>query len=484
MRFNPFSKIKHSELVGIDLSNNCLKIAHLRASEIVSLLSKDVSGLSDEEVSRAIKGLYAELKAKGPRVISVIPSTMLITKNIEIPSVNPQEIKDIINLQAGRHTPYSREEIVVDYIEIGNYKHSYTKILLVIVARSVLKKQFDIISKAGLKLENVLLASEGVSISAQKLLKAESSNFPAAIANIDSLSTDFTVVFKNKLVFIRSIPIGASALIEDKERFQLRFSEELKRSLEAYQSEDIEKVPTQLILTGVSGDWRQLEVVLGEAIHLPVQVMPYFKNLVIKGAAGKAVADTEKVSFLNVISCLLACEETKINLIPEEIKLKKAIEERGRDLIKTGIFIISACILIFFIMMSKIYFKNTYLASLNSKYQSFEEEARKLESDFAKSMMIKDYLSKRGFSLEVLVELYNTTPLEIEFNDIKFEDQGKLTVKGTAESTSKVFSFVDTMEKSKYFKDVKTKYTTKRREGLKDLTDFEIDCLLVRQIRK
>jgi hypothetical protein len=30
------------------------------------------------------------------------------------------------------------------------------------------------------------------------------------------------------------------------------------------------------------------------------------------------------------------------------------------------------------------------------------------------------------------------------------------------------------MNKSKYFKDVKTKYTSKRKEGAKDVTDFEI----------
>jgi hypothetical protein len=41
---------------------------------------------------------------------------------------------------------------------------------------------------------------------------------------------------------------------------------------------------------------------------------------------------------------------------------------------------------------------------------------------------------------------------------------------------SVVFSFVDSMEKSKIFKDVKTKYTSKRKDGTKDVADFEITC--------
>jgi len=43
---------------------------------------------------------------------------------------------------------------------------------------------------------------------------------------------------------------------------------------------------------------------------------------------------------------------------------------------------------------------------------------------------------------------------------------------------SEVFSLVDSMEKTENFKDVKTKYTAKRKDGSRDLVDFEIYCLL------
>ena len=38
-----------------------------------------------------------------------------------------------IDLQAGRHTPFSREEILMDYLNIGTYRKNYTEVLLVIV---------------------------------------------------------------------------------------------------------------------------------------------------------------------------------------------------------------------------------------------------------------------------------------------------------------------------------------------------------------
>jgi hypothetical protein len=45
---------------------------------------------------------------------------------------------------------------------------------------------------------------------------------------------------------------------------------------------------------------------------------------------------------------------------------------------------------------------------------------------------------------------------------------------------STVFSFVENMGKSRYFREVKTKYTTKRQEGKKDVTDFEVNALINR----
>jgi Tfp pilus assembly protein PilN len=276
--------------------------------------------------------------------------------------------------------------------------------------------------------------------------------------------------------------MGTQHLVSEKERFLVRFTEEIKRSLEAYQSESIEKIPNMLILTGAVQDLKELEDTLNNTLHFPIKSVPYFRNLIISEEVIKATSSIRRVSFLNVIASLLAYEEMKVDLVPDEIKMRKSIEQRGRQLIKTGILVLSIFVLIFSILTSKIYFKTAYLSNLDKKYRPLEQEAKVLENDFEKINMIKQYLSSRGFSLEVLSELYNMVPLELELNDIRFDEQGKFSIKGTAESMSMIFSFVDAMKKSKYFIDVKTKYTTKRKEATRDVADFEIACLLNRKV--
>jgi hypothetical protein len=262
--------------------------------------------------------------------------------------------------------------------------------------------------------------------------------------------------------------------MSEKEKYEMRFVEELKRSLDAYQSENIEKSHNMLVLTGAIEEIKGLEATLTDNLQLPVKAIPYFRNLLISDEALKAASLAKRLSFLNVIAPLLAWEEIKVDLIPEEIKLRKSLEERGKDLIKTGIFILTVLGLICIILISKIYFKSAYLKNLYASYQTLNQEAEKLERDFTKVSLVRNYLSGRGYSLEVLSELHNIAPLELEINDIRYEKEGKFNIKGTAESMSTVFSFVDNMEKSKYFKDVKTRYTSKRKEGSKDMTDFEI----------
>lgn len=482
LKFNPLSGMHQRELVAVSFSEDSLKLALVKVSpvkkELVYFASRKTSGMSDNDIIDLISSSFDEMGVNCPDVVVVIPTHMVITKNIEIPSTDPGEIQEIINLQAGRHTPYTREEIIVDYINIGTFKHSYTKALLVIVAKSAVKKQFDIIFRSGFEPGKVFLASEGMAWSAQKLFKTETQSAPVGMVHVDEECSDFTVVYKNKPIFVRNISIGARHLTEEKEKYQLRLIEELKITREAYQSEDIEQNPQSIVLTGAVEEMDFLQSALSLALAVPVRTMPYFKNIALGGAAKKLPASAKKVSFLDIIAPLLAWEWMKVDLIPEEVKVRKSIEERAKHLMKTGIYSLTIVVLFFFIFISKIYVKGEYLKKLENKYGGINIEARELEESFGKITLIRNFQARRGYSLGVLSEMYDMIPPDIELNYIRFDDQGKFSIRGTAKSMSTVFSFVDRLKRSEYFSVVETRYTTKRKEELKDVVDFEISSMI------
>ncbi len=478
------SGISHREYVGVDISDDNMRLAHVKVlpnkKEILNLVLRNIADMSDDNIVKNVRSAFGALKAKNPHVVSVVASHQAITKNIEIPSTKPNEIREIINLQAGRHTPFSREEIIVDYIEIGTYKHSYTKILLIIIARNTVKRQFDILERAGIRVEKVTLSPESITWFVPRILRISTMDSPVTVLHVDEFASDFTIILRNKPIFVRSIPMGVRRLSEGGENANIKFVDEIKRSLESYQSEDIEKSPTMLVLTGATKGLRSFEETLNNNLHLPIRSLPYERNLPLSEKTKSVLSEEQHVSFLSVISSLLAIDDLKVDLIPEEVKVRKLLEQRGKELVKTGIYLLTIIILIFFLLVSKIYFKSAYLKKLDEKYNTLNIEARQLEKEFVKVSMIKNYLSKRGFALEVLATLYDVAPVDLKVSDLRYDIDGKFVVKGTAESMSTVFSLVDSMEKTPYFKDVKTRYTTKRKEGLRDVTDFEINCLLDR----
>lgn len=474
-----FSALNTKEYIGIYCSASRLKIAHVQAvfnkKELAHLASHSIAGAAENDLVKIIKRSFDECKAKNPDVLCIIPAQAVITKNIEIPSTEAREIKEIINLQAGRHTPYSREEIIVDYIDLGAYKNSYTKILLVIITANSIKKQLDLLDKAGIKAKRVVFAMEGMACFLQKILQVESNSFPVALIHIDEGWTDFAVIARNKPVFLRNIPIGAECLIQEKEKYEAKFIEELKKSLEAYQSEDIEKMPQLVAVTGATEELTDWQPALQAAFYMPIKYVSYFKSEIITPAFFRQAAGiTKKVSFLDVIAPLFAREEIKVELIPEEVRLKASLEERGRELIKTGILIFAIFILIFFLCLSMLYGKNSYVQKLGEKYRQLNQEAQELRKDSDKNDLIKKYVLHHGVSVELLAVLYEIVPIEAELNDIRFEKQGKFLIRGAAASRSTVYDLEDAMRKSKYFTEIKIGQTSSRKEGAKDVIDFEI----------
>ncbi len=477
----PFKRAGEDLMVGIDFSSHTLRFLTLRVSphkvEVTRLVNRPIGGLSDEEIAKTIRAAAAELKLANATVIDVLASSLVITKNIEIPSTNPSEIKEIIGLQAGRHTPYSREEIIVDYIDIGTFKRSYTKILLVIIARHLVKRHFEVLERAGLKLEQVHLAVEGVSWAIPNLLKIDCKDAPLGFLHIDEQSTDFAVVLDAKPLFIRSIPIGIQQLLDDPVQVPPKFAEEVKSSLESYQGEDIERPVQAVLVTGAVEELKNLTAVMAERVHVPVRSVSYARSVTFGNEAFNRAGLIPQVSFLGVISCVCASRQMRLNLIPEEVRLRKALEERGRELMKAGILCLSVFVLIFCILLAKIVFSNAYLKRLGDKYQPLMQEASQLDQSFGRLSFIRNYLMKRGLSVEVLRELHSLVNDDIRLSDIRLDEQGRCTIRGSAESMSVVFSLMEDMEKSRFFDEVKTKYTTKRREGSRDVTDFEIVSL-------
>ncbi|MCK5451499.1 MAG: pilus assembly protein PilM [Candidatus Omnitrophica bacterium] len=474
-----FPMLPGKDTFAIDLSGNYLKIVHAKVStirhQIVDLYDHEIKNISDNDISALISEYFTKRNIKNPVVFCVIPNRITMTKNIEVPSRNIKEVEEIINLQVGRHTPFAKEEIISDYVKIGVYKQTYTKILLIIVNRSVVTRQLEIFKNAKIKVEKMVFCPEAFAVTYTTFLKMNAENSPIVLAHIDDDHTDFIVVSKNKVLFVRSMPIGAEHFLEDKERSGIKFIEQVRLSMETYHGEDIETVPTKLFLIGATEGLQGLEEKLNAELHVPAKEVPYYDHLSIEAEVKRLLVEkTSQISYLNVITAILAEDKIQVNLLPEEIKFKHKLEQRVRQILKAGIHVITIMVILCSLIVAKIYFKSIYINQLDQKLRVIAPKVEQIEKSMTEIRSIKDYLINQGHIINVLAEIYEIVPKNTYFSDIKISETNDFSIKGFSDSMSSVFTFIGIMEESPYFGDVVAKYTSKRKEGENDVAIFEV----------
>jgi len=472
---------KNAQL-SILLTDDLLKIAFFKSSsgkpEVANLYFQEIKGFSDQDIERKIREVLQTFNVKNPEAICILPASVTTTKNIEIPSLDPKEIESIIELQAGRHTPYSREEISIGYINFGVYQKNYSKVLLVIVNRKIVMRQINILEGAGVRVTKILFGPEVRAGFYAQEGDLANKDAPIGIIDIDYLSTDFTIMIRDTIVACRSIPIGMSLFPEEDLLVQERFIAELKQSIESYQSEDIEKIPNNYILSNTCERCKQLQAALSKSLNITVKPSRYFDKIKLSDAATQVVNSRSDVTFLDVIAPLFVLKTSQINFLPEEIQVQRSLEEQSREGIKLGILVLILLVIIGLIVMSKMSFKSMLLDKIKNEYEQTQKDARSLEELSTKTRIMKAYLTDRLMPLQALRELYRVIPEDVYLNSFSLDEAGKIVIDGTSDSMSEVFALVGALENSELFKSVKTKSTTAKKERGKDVAAFEINMKL------
>lgn len=475
------------DYISISISEQSIKVAQVKGSgAIVKVARREIAGASGDVLVKELKAALSGFNTKKAQAVCVIPAGAATTKNIEVPSIDPEEIKSIIGLQAGRHTPFSRDEILVGHINLGSYQANYTKVLLVIVNRNVVKERLSILERAGLNVQQVAFAPEGIARFYAKALNLRRDSAPVGIIDIGAHSTSFVIESRGAAVTCRSIPVGIKHLETQGAEARDKLIAEIKTSADSYRDEDIDKAPDYFLLTTDHKFVKDLQPSLAEALKVAVQVSPLIDQLKAGGGLKKKLQkDFDGDSLADVIAPAVAAAKAEVNLMPEEIQLKRSVEESSREVMLSGIYVMVILILSGALLVTKIYFKESFLKdNLRAKYAQQHKEVGQLEEKLRKTRAVRDLMESRLQGLETLRGLYTMIPNDIYLNTLTFSEDGVIDITGIAETTSRVYAFVSSLSESKYFDGVKTKSTTGKKDRGKDAVAFDIEFVLKSNVSK
>lgn len=477
------------DLVAVDLSGSQIKILHAKNASpgkvtVEGVLWKKLNQSTEADIVPEVLGYFQQNHIKASQVVCVIPAKLFISKNVEIPSTEKEEIAKIIDLQAGRFTPYSRDEIVIDFFCMDTPTQHYTSVLLVIVNRNLIDRYCRVFEDMGIPIK-IAIAPEALVQTYREVLKPSSpDDFAIGGLCIGEDATDFSVMDHNQMVFVRSLPVGSEHFAASKQLAVSEFINELNKSLAVYQDQGVGKPLKTLVITGLVAEGEALkEEILKNCPVLQradtvIKILDSRTYYPLSEAAFEQMKALSHISFFELAAGLAHAPQTQIDLIPKEIKLKRRFREESKEITNLGITIMTIFVVLSLFFYTKIYFKNIRMEKIMEAGKSSFEEARTLERISTKNRVVRKILKNRGKGLSAFDNLTGQLGETIYLSHFTYDMEGKLELGGTADSMSQVFALVTRLEESNYYRHVAAKETKSRKEGDRDVADFEIEAIL------
>jgi Tfp pilus assembly PilM family ATPase/Tfp pilus assembly protein PilN len=478
-----FLKKNKKIATGLEIGNSWLKVVQVNISrgkkEVINIVKKDIKGLAVDKISKLIRKISKDTRIDPSLLTISIPHYFVTSRTLELPSVNLKEIKDMVDLQIGKQTPYSNEDVINNYqiIDTENIE-GYSRVFLAIVHKDIVQKQLDILENAGLNTDKVGLSSEGLLKWSQTIYKEASEDKPHILIDIGYNNSDFEIVFKGKLVFSKNISVGSANFKNDKAQALDKFNRAINHFIYDYQNAVINHDVEKVIITGASLVVDNLDSrVLEKKLGFKIEVKNQFDNILIKEEISQDIEeDFFDISLVGILGLVLGTKNLEISFLPHELIIEKEVKERAKDIYIAGILLVLVPIFISGIFLERTYNKRIYLEKLESKLSDIKDKADKLAKKIRKIKPIKEKTNIKSVSLNILFELYNSISPEIYLISVSYDGQNKVIIRGTSSAMSQVFNFTDKLEKSEYFKDVETRYANVRKTDEKEVVDFEINC--------
>ncbi|MFH1782741.1 MAG: PilN domain-containing protein [Candidatus Omnitrophota bacterium] len=373
--------------------------------------------------------------------ILIIPRHKVFVRFLEVPSVDDNEIKSMVELQAIKEIPYSKEEMIIRSRKFPLVKEGFTSLMVVIAKKSIIEELLESETGEGVSVENIKLYTELLyeSLLSQGAIKKDKVDL---ILQVSKKNLEVLIADKERIVFSRGF------------KNIDRLAGEVDRSIVSYEREKGSSAIDNIIIRFKKGvDIESSKAYLKEHFKdVPIGLYEYDIDL--------ANLDLS----------------TQINLIPEAFTKKKKDTQKKKELAVVysllGVFLI----LFFSFLSFRLYEKDKVLKLLSEKVGLLEKKTHNLNTISKKVELFKQHKIKGEYIVSVLKKTYELVPSNTTIVGLEHKGGEVISYKGISKDTSAVFEFVKKLEESRYFSKVSVKYASKKRLRGQEITDFDIEC--------
>lgn len=319
--------------VGLDIGSKTIKVIELSkergrfsllASGIFAHRSKTPESFKEDkefvDLAQGIKKLFREAKISSKEVAISLPETQVYTRTVKYPLLTDEEVASAVKWEAEQYIPIPVAEAIVQHKIIERREDTtppQVSVLLIAAPRALVEKYARVVEMAGLYLDAVetdLLA----------LVRALApTNSTALLLDFGARSTDIAIARRGQLIFSRSIPTSGDAFtralsqtlgieelqaeeykrtyglnpnqLEGKIKTSLEpllglVSDEIRKAIHFYASEEKGDTPNQVILSGGSSGMPALASSLTKLLNLEVVIGNPFSKIELEPEVARSLA--------------------------------------------------------------------------------------------------------------------------------------------------------------------------------------------------
>lgn len=458
-------------LVVVETGGDWFKLAHVTQSGAGATVRRIILRKTEEVEPLYGSGFLAAIGApelKGLPAVVCLPRQAVNVRLFDLPSGDPGEIADMIDLQIARQTPYTREEIVFDYRLVDADTRGYTRVFLAIAQAGLVRQKLRCLEDSGFPVARVTVTTDGW-LSA---LEAEGGGLgfgnpePVVYLDVDSPASDLLVARKGVPLFSRSLSVGLRDLAANREKAEGDMVQQVTRAMETFRNENPGSNAERLMLFGPAGKVAGLASRLQEG--LAMTVTPAAGVARMEGTPD--VPQLEEVSVSGMLGAATRAGSLQMDLMPESMRLRKAVTIKARRLTLCAALVMVILAQAALWVGSHYGRRAAYLADLGRMLEATESAADSVETMRRKVALVAARFDGRMIPVKALAELHSVAAKPVSFTSIEFNDNRQVVCRGTADAVADVVRLVNAMEASPLFVNVKSARTA----AGSDKTEFEV----------
>jgi len=319
--------------IGLDIGSRTIKAVELakegdrfrlKAAGLVGYSGADITKISADkefaQIADILRKVFSDAKISGKEITIALPEAQVFTRAIKFPLLTDQEISSAVKWEAEQYIPIPIQEAIIQHQIIErreNVSPPEVLVLLVAAPRVLAEKYIKAVEAA--KLNVVAVETELIAL-VRSLAPA---NQTALILDFGAHSTDLAIAKNGFLVFSRSIATAGEALTravgqslgvnpQQAEEYKKTYgmtasqlegkvkgaldpilrvvSEEIKKAIHFYQSENKEEPPSSIVISGGSSGLPEIAPFLTKALGLEVVIGNPFAKVALDAGTAKSLA--------------------------------------------------------------------------------------------------------------------------------------------------------------------------------------------------